>query len=147
MVSRLRDFSINLSCSCDRTSTSKKVVAMTLLSPHQRDELLELAQYIRIHAVDMKSWQYPGGGSKTLQCCIIGSVGACWASLHPEAYTFKEPTSDGVMEIVPFENPYHNDIVEFMPQHMGISEEEFQEIIGSPSVEDAARTIERLAND
>lgn len=115
------------------------------LSPQQAQELLELAQQVRIHAVDMDNWQYPGGFGKTLKCSIIGSVGACWASLHPEAYDFTYSPNEGIVEVFPVEDRYA-EIMEYMPRHMGITEQEFEALLREPCKSDVLDIPDAIAD-
>ena len=64
--------------------------------------------------------------------------------MHPEAYDFTHSPNEGIVEIFPVEARYA-EIMEYLPRHMGISEQEFEALIKGPSTPDeSADRIEEL---
>ncbi len=94
-----------------------------------RANLLELAACLRAYAIDGKTTRYPGGEDEVVHCPVIGSPGACWAFLHPEAFDFKYWPPNIycpciTIEIKCLELP-EEDIVDYLPRHIGLTDKEF----------------------
>ena len=86
--------------------------------------LLELSNKVLAQAVNGKSWRYPGGEGKVLQCKGVGSIGAIWACMYPEDFDFTYLLGAQQVEVFLIAKP-HGFIYQHLADHMGIDLEQF----------------------